>query len=106
MYFIKIHKKPEYLGCETHLALSDDLLHWIYEAMTLGHKYVNVYNGKAKERIFLAVFGDGETLTRYLDIPIIDETGIDENPLITCDLQITKSVTFMLCSVSGTTKRA
>lgn len=66
---------------------------FIDEAMTLGHKYVNVYNGKAKdtkERIFLAVSDDGENWTRYLDRAIIDETGTDENLLITGDPQITK----------------
>lgn len=45
------------------------------ELNTTGHKYVNVYNGKAEdetERIFLAVSDDGEHWERYGDRAIID----------------------------------
>lgn len=63
----------------------------IDDAMTLGHKYVNIYNAKCqegRERIFLAVSDDGENWTRYLDRPIIDE--LEKGIIITGDPQVVK----------------
>ena len=66
---------------------------FVDESMTLGYRYVNVYNAKAtdsKERIYLAVSDDGEHWVRYLDMPILDETNTIDNLLISGDPQIVK----------------
>jgi len=66
---------------------------FVDEAMTQGHRYVNVYNAKAtdtKERIYLAVSDDAEHWVRYLDKPILDETTTIPNLLISGDPQIVK----------------
>lgn len=66
---------------------------FIDEAMTTGHKYVNVYNSKAqdnKERIYLAVSDDAENWKRYLNNTIIDETKKIDNLRISGDPQIVK----------------
>ncbi|MBR5508031.1 MAG: glycosylase [Clostridia bacterium] len=63
------------------------------EAKATGHKYVNAYNAKAKdkkERIYLAVSDDGETWKRFLDSPIIDGTDKIDGLLISGDPQIVK----------------
>ena len=54
---------------------------------------MNAYNAKAqdnKERIYLAVSEDGEHWRRYLDKPIIDETILIDNLVISGDPQIVK----------------
>ena len=66
---------------------------FIDESMVTGYKYVNAYNAKAqdnKERIYLAVSEDGEHWRRYLDKPIIDETILIDNLVISGDPQIVK----------------
>lgn len=57
-----------------------------------GHKYVNIYNGKAEdgERIFAAVSNDGENWERYGDGPIIDDIKEHEGHRISGDAQIVK----------------
>ncbi len=58
-----------------------------------GYKYVNAYNGKAKdsrERIFLAVSNDAEHWERYGDRPVIDLVSADPGERINGDPQIIK----------------
>ncbi len=66
---------------------------FVDDSMTLGHRYINVYNAKAtdsKERIYLAVSDDAKHWTRYLDKPILDESNTIENLHISGDPQIVK----------------
>ena len=64
---------------------------FIDDKLTLGHKYVMVYNAKTenmKESIFLAVSDDGVSYSRYLNRAIISAYDCDSKFVINGDPQI------------------